>query len=293
MQKFLLYSSALMVSGLLSGVAEAACIQTPTCSSLGYTSSSSCTGGIKCPFGNAWNCTVVDLTNKITEITNKITTIEEKITEKPPVYEVGEILYSDMTASKEFDQGKVPIGVVFDSAKYLAVATTELKADSLCHTENMYKAGIQYYESGPSSDWNGKSNTEKIASVHCISSESAVRLVLNYYTMGTEAGDWYLPSAGELNAIYKNRDTINKTLEILGGTKLSKVTGSCEPYWSSTLQSHGRNSRVWLQDFTSGKQYYAYEDSGYHDLGYGYYTCGLLGKSIARPIIKYYDPQNK
>ena len=306
MRKILLMSSALVVSGLLSGVAEAACIQTPTCSSLGYTSSSSCTGGTKCPFGNAWNCTVVDLTNKITEITNKITTIEEKITEieengggsggdnsKPPVYEVGEILYSDMTASKEFDQGKVPIGVVFDSAKYLAVATTELKADSLCYTENLYKARIQYYESGPSSDWNGKSNTEKIASSHCIDSKSAVRLVLNYYTMGTEAGDWYLPSAGELNAIYKNRDTINKTLEILGGTKLSKVTGSCEPYWSSTLQSPGSNCEVWLQDFTSGKQYYAYEDSGYHDLGYGYYTCGLLGKSIARPIIKYYDPQNK
>ena len=72
MRKILLMSSALVVSGLLSGAAEAACIQTPTCSSLGYTSSSSCTGGTKCPFGNAWNCTVVDLTNKITEITNKI-----------------------------------------------------------------------------------------------------------------------------------------------------------------------------------------------------------------------------
>ena len=117
-------------------------------------------------------------------------------------------------------------------------------------------------------------------------------MVLNYYTMGTEAGDWYLPSAGELNAIYKNRDTINKTLEILGGTKLSEVTGRCEPYWSSTLQSLGSNCHVWLQDFTSGKQYSAYEDSGgYHDLGP--YTCGLMGGSIVRPVIKYYDPQNK
>ena len=48
MKQYLFLTSALVVSGLLSGAAEAACIQTPTCSSLGYTSSSSCTGGIKC-----------------------------------------------------------------------------------------------------------------------------------------------------------------------------------------------------------------------------------------------------
>ena len=77
MRKILLYTSALMVSGLLSGVAEAACIQTPTCSSLGYSSGSSCTGGVKCPFGNAWNC---DSVNKITELTNKITELETKVT---------------------------------------------------------------------------------------------------------------------------------------------------------------------------------------------------------------------
>ena len=76
MRKFLLYSSALVVSGLLSGVVEAACIQTPTCSSLGYTSNQSCSGGIKCPFGNAWNCTLI---NKITEIEKKVTEIQIQI----------------------------------------------------------------------------------------------------------------------------------------------------------------------------------------------------------------------
>ena len=35
MKKFLLYSTAFVV---LSGTAEAACIQTPSCSSLGYSS---------------------------------------------------------------------------------------------------------------------------------------------------------------------------------------------------------------------------------------------------------------
>ena len=81
MKQYLFLTSALVVSGLLSGVAEAACIQTPSCSSLGYTSSQSCNGGIKCPFGNAWNCTASDLSTQITELTNKITEQTNKITE--------------------------------------------------------------------------------------------------------------------------------------------------------------------------------------------------------------------
>ena len=77
MRKFLLYSSALALG--LSGAAEAACIQTPTCSSLGYTSTSSCTGGTKCPFGNYWNC---DAINKINSLNSQITNLTNKITEQ-------------------------------------------------------------------------------------------------------------------------------------------------------------------------------------------------------------------
>ena len=63
MRKILLASAGVMV--MSAGTGYAACIPTPSCSSLGYESSSSCEGGLKCPFGNAWNCTLV---NKITEI---------------------------------------------------------------------------------------------------------------------------------------------------------------------------------------------------------------------------------
>ena len=111
MRKILLMSSALV---LLSGTAEAACIQTPSCSSLGYSSSSSCSGGVKCPFGNAWNCDAINkinslnsqitnLTNKITEQTNTITNLETQITEiRKEVTTsnclVGDILYSRQSA---------------------------------------------------------------------------------------------------------------------------------------------------------------------------------------------------
>ena len=77
MKQYLLLTSAFVAGGLLSGTAGAACIKTPTCSSLGYESTTSCSGGTKCPFGNAWNC---DSVNKITELTNKITELETKVT---------------------------------------------------------------------------------------------------------------------------------------------------------------------------------------------------------------------
>ena len=95
MRKFLLYSSALVASGLLnSGVAEAACIKTPTCSSLGYESTTSCSGGLKCPFGNAWNCTFI---NKITELEKVIENIQKE--EALANCKIGDILYSDMSCN--------------------------------------------------------------------------------------------------------------------------------------------------------------------------------------------------
>ena len=69
MRKILLASAGVIFS---AGTVYAACIPTPSCSSLGYESSSSCEGGIKCPFGNAWNCT---LANKVIQLENKVTTI--------------------------------------------------------------------------------------------------------------------------------------------------------------------------------------------------------------------------
>ena len=59
MRKILLASAGVMV--MSAGTGYAACIPTPSCASLGYESSSSCEGGIKCPFGNAWNCTVINI----------------------------------------------------------------------------------------------------------------------------------------------------------------------------------------------------------------------------------------
>ena len=94
MKKILYTTTAFILCGIAQS--QAACIATPSCTSLGYTSTTSCTDGLKCPFGNYWNCNL----NKITELTNKITELEKKIealeTSKEICY-IGSILYSDMT----------------------------------------------------------------------------------------------------------------------------------------------------------------------------------------------------
>ena len=78
MKQYLFLTSAL-VAFTMSGVTEAACIQTPSCSSLGYESTSSCSGGTKCPFGNAWNCTGPNNTTEINKLKTEISGIKTDI----------------------------------------------------------------------------------------------------------------------------------------------------------------------------------------------------------------------
>ena len=93
MRKILLMSSAL---ALLSGTVEAGCIQTPSCSSLGYSSTTACEGGLKCPWGNAWFCNVGGGSDN----DNAATCVP------------GAIFNSDRSCSEGQEVGKVPIGIV-------------------------------------------------------------------------------------------------------------------------------------------------------------------------------------
>ena len=271
MRKFLLYSTILVAFTMSGGAANAACIQTPTCSSLGYTSSSSCDGGIKCPFGNAWNCTASDLstqiteltnkiteqTNKITEITNKITTIEEKIVTiengaSSSNCIIGDILYSDMSCDPNVVYTKEPIGVVFDRANKLAIGLEESRQYwsseyyDVPRLSNMTSSAV-------TADWQGKNNT-RVVLEFCKGfgvSYPAFEYVDSYKTEGTKAGDWYLPAMGELNAIYGNKDVLNIALEKIGGTKLGT-----DLYWSS---SEGSRDYAWSLRFSDGSVNYNYK----------------------------------
>ena len=263
MRKFLLYSSVLVL-GLSGRVAEAACIQTPTCSSLGYTSTSSCTGGVKCPFGNYWNCTASDLNDKITEQTNKITELETQITElkKEMVMsncQVGDILYSDMSCDPNIVSGKTPIGVVFDRTKKLAIG---LDIELTKWSEEYFDVpGVDNITNSTKAllDMDGKKNTSTVLEYCKANNKScpAFEYVNSYKTEGTNAGDWYLPAAGELNAMFGNRDVLENALYKVDGLSLTS-----RYYWSSSEYS---NNRVWVLDFSNGLMYFYDKDEYFID----------------------------
>ena len=267
MRKFLLYSSALVAGGLLSGgVAEAACIQTPTCSSLGYTSTSSCTGGTKCPFGNAWNCTASDLNDKITEQTNKITELETQITEiKKEVSTanclVGDILYSDMTCNSNYVASKTPIGVVFDHSGKLAIGLEESQK-YWSYPDYFDVPGVDNITDRTLAiaDLDGKKNTSTILAYCKTKGKScpAFEYVNSYKTEGTKAGDWYLPSVGELYAIRGNKDVLNVALGKIMATSLG---GYADYYWSSSEYS---NSSAWELPFRYGTMDYRNKKEDYY-----------------------------
>ena len=240
MRKFLLYSSAL---ALLSGTAEAGCIQTPSCSSLGYSSTIACEGGLKCPWGNAWFCNVGGGGSSNPEYTN---------------CNVGDILYSDKSCSKAVIDGKTPIGVVFEDTYKLAIAletSKEIWAASDFDIPSLYN----FSSSSVKSDWEGKSNT-RIVLEYCRTNRKscpAFEYVYSYRTAGTKVGDWYLPAIGELNAIYENFDVLNKTLVQIGGTELPKF----EYHWSSNEQSE---TQAFFQIFSVGVIYPDGRKSGSH-----------------------------
>ncbi len=263
MRKILLMSSALV---LLSGTAEAACIQTPSCSSLGYSSSSSCSGGTKCPFGNYWNCDAINKVNsinsQITNLTNKITTLETKVTElqkdaATANCKIGDILYSDMSCNTNVVASKTPIGVIFDVTNKLAIGLEE--AREYWSTTEFDVPGLSNITSSSAvtADWQGKKNTQIVLEYCSANGYScpAFEYVNSYKTEGTQAGDWYLPAMGELNAIYGNKDVLNITLKKIGGVELSG------DYWSSSEYS---SNKAWPLYFGNGYANDYYKNNHYY-----------------------------
>ena len=241
MRKILLMSSALV---LLSGSAEAACIQTPTCGAMGYDSTIACEGGIKCPFGNAWNCT---LANKIAQIEITIEKLEQTVQDEAlSKCKIGDILYSDMSCNANVVIAKTPIGVIFDITNKLAVGLGKIGAEywSIEYFDVPGLSNITSF-SAVTGDWQGKKNTQ-IMLEYCKANGKrcpAFEYVNSYKTEGTKAGDWYLPALGELYAIYGNMGVLNVGLAKAGGTRIAPTD-----HWSSTK----RNVVLWNLGFADG-----------------------------------------
>ena len=266
MKKILLASAGVMVMSV--GTGYAACIPTPSCASLGYESSSSCEGGIKCPFGNAWNCTLV---NKITEL--------EKVIEEGGVggnknCAVGHIYYSDKTCSASLDSSKTPIGVVVyvdgqGHGQVMALKSIGSYKWSSSYTDIPTLTNFDGAESA-SYDLNSCANTQKIMAAGDKSKYPAAWAAHEYKTEGTNAGDWCLPAAGVFTSYYNNQQLVNIGMTNAGGTQIG--TGSYN--WSSSENGSGN---AWGSDFS-------------YDYGLDYdddrYTTKLYINEV-RPVLEF------
>ena len=281
MKKILLASAGVMV--ISAGTGYAACIPTPSCSSLGYESSSSCEGGIKCPFGNAWNCTVI---NKVNEITNKVTELEKVIEEgsfgggkgDTSNCKIGSIFYSDWTCSSgSLTSGKTPIGVVVyvDGQGHGQVMALK-PIGSYKWSSELVDLSLNSLSTDQvaSTDYQSCTNTIIITAAGDKSKYPAAWAAKEYSTEGTKAGDWCLPAGGIMTSIKNNMSVINAGFILTGGTQI----GTSSYYWSSS--EHGSNN-AWSSNFISG---YGLNNS--HDYGY-YGGSGKDNSNEVRPVLEF------
>ena len=245
MKKILYTTTAFVLCGGIVQ-ANAACIATPSCTTLGYTSTTSCTDGLKCPFGSYWNCSISEIRTEITEIKNIIKQQEQENALKS--CEIGHIFYSDKTCSVSLTSNKTPIGVV-------------VYTDGQGHGQVISLNNIGNYEWGPedidiptltnfssassaSLDLNSCSNSQKIMAAGDKSTYPAVWAANEYSTEGTSAGDWCLPSAGIFSSIYAYKDIVNLGLTNAGGTQIA-------PYYYQSIHTSTEYStrNVWQGNF--------------------------------------------
>ena len=268
--KKLLYTTTAFV--LCGGIvqANAACIATPSCYDMGYSSTSSCDGGLKCPFGSYWYCPeeiikggecadfpytcfgrgYVEAAGIGADCNGKYVKCEcyegfewqdgKGCVDISSECEPGAILYDDNTCSAsmyDHDMGlKTAIGIV-------------VYTDGMGHGQAMAFKSLGSYDwqdpdpgtniislpdyktaEEASKDFDSCGNTEKIISEGSKGTYPAAWAAHEYKTAGTEAGDWCLPAAGILTSIYNNLDAINVGLSRAGGNKVTEAWSSTEEY---------------------------------------------------------------
>ena len=220
------------------------CTVPPTCDALGYTKTATdCKdmSTLKCPFDQSKVFCV--------------TAAEAGGAGSCKVANVGDILFSDMSCGSSMVDGKRAIGVIFEPDYRLAVAlSTTTKVWS---TEYFDIPGLtNSSQSEAMADYNGKNNTKTIMTYCVANSKScpAAEYASNFSTLGTQAGDWYLPGLGELNALYSHKTAVNEGLSKAKGTALPDSY-----HWSSSEHS---NNLAWGQGFGNGNvNYYNKADS--------------------------------
>ncbi len=247
-----------VVIGLVPFNVYGECTPTPDCASIGYTETS-CEGDyLACPFDSTklkcipcdssfrYDCSGENITGGTgsacggkyvscecsagSVFKNGACACDDSCT-------VGAIYYSDGTCSACVDSNKTAIGVV---VKDNELVISQIRSTGMRWSgSNTNVSGITETTDSAvaEQDFNGKANTLAIIATFTsgtVDNNAAINCN-SYSTEGTNAGDWYLPAAGELYSyVYgggTNYSKINTTMGKLGWTFGSRL------FWSSSEHS--------------------------------------------------------
>ena len=152
---------------------------------------------------------------------------------------------------------KKPIGVVFDRrGKAIGLEESE---EYWSYPDYFDVPGVDNITDSTLAitDLDGKKNTSTVLAYCKANGKScpAFEYVNSYKTEGTKAGDWYLPSMGELYAIYGNMGVLNVALGKIAATRFT-----INWYWSSSEDS---NRLAWYLKFRDGNVYNSNKNSDY------------------------------
>lgn len=147
------------------------------------------------------------------------------------LYIAADVRLSD--GSREFASEKLNPETVIGIYSGNKVVATEVVVKQFSENGPLTSTdGLQLFKDREESrkDKEGYQNTQNLKK---LSQElPALKYCLEYETLGTSKGDWYLPAVGELMEIFLNLESINLTLKILG-----KKIIPYNWFWSSTVYS--------------------------------------------------------
>lgn len=153
------------------------------------------------------------------------------------------------------------VGSIIDG-KIIVIALDETECEWCQKNEKVDNMPTIPYSDGEAYDnFKGKEYTEIIKNNEKYKKDNsyfaAFDYCLKYKTKGTESGDWYLPSTGELHRMLNmNRDVINYAFFIMGTTLIKYDTA----YWASAESS---STSAWYCRTDSAflnSRYYKYND---------------------------------
>ena len=249
MNKLMFLSVSLLALTLSRQSYAQTCSAPPSCETLGYTNTTACDGGLKCPFENKWNCTASNLVGQIEELKQML---------KNQNCTVGAIFYSDKTCASGLINGKTAIGVVIyvDGQGHGQVMAKDQFSSIWGHSTKLTDiAGLPNKTTAAEAELDLAScqNTEVIISAGSSYYYPAAWKAHQYTTAGTEAGDWCLPAAGVLVSLKNNIAAINSSLAVIGGTEIDVDAFGSYNYnyelWSSTEYDE---KDVWVLNFVDG-----------------------------------------